>query len=412
LHPQSCYSIHDIQQYHGSLLLPQNIYKNEKVHNQISQFFSISHDSISTDELWSVFFGLILYLYFRQVDPSINAAPRALSECIQQRNIRKVKVNAQIAFAIYIFEIVGWLSIILIHFCFGKMDFFRAASLLLYYVLLPYIYLLNTSNNKDRITDEGWWNTVLNALGMSTNNVTETHSQSQKETFNMPTCRARAKNSKKCGSNIERTNAAIGQVGGNEQNSGIYTVSYNKKENFILEVKASSSNGKSEPSIKQHEVNHLNFPHSDDSDDDSSTPQRSRCLHLAEKILFEMMMNVDKEEVYIHYLKQLLLLGMAPILDDFKILEFSPQPAPTHGKIKSSKQNTRVRSNPDELEKSKNQKPELVELNVQRHLDRLDLRKSTLQNYQDHCKDDEEYKIFFDKLFDFEESLFMEHHKS
>jgi hypothetical protein len=367
---------------------------------------------------------LIIWLYFRQVDPTINEAPRHLSEDIQQRNIRKVKVNAQVAFAIYILETIGIFSMLLIWFFFGKTEFARTASTLLYYVLLPYIYLLNTSNNKDRITDEGWWSTVRYALGMPNKNVTEIHSQAQEETFNMQTHRTKANHSKKYVSSIERTNATMGQVDGNKQKSGIYTVSYNKNktqtfefdtQSFISEVKACSSNGTSKPSRKQHEVNHLNLPDSGESDDDSSTSQGSRYLHLAGKILFEMRMNIDKEEVYIHYLKQLLVLDKETILDDFKILEINSPPTQKHGKVKTTKQNARLRGNSDELEKSKNQKKPTVELNIQflgRHLDRLDLRKGLLENSQDHCKDDKTYKIFFNKIFDFEESLLMEHHKS
>ena len=354
----------------------------------------------------------------------MNDAPKRLPEYIQQRNIRRVKVNAQVAFAIYILEIIGLLSMALIYVVFGITEFARTASILLYYVLLPYIYLLNTSNNKDRITDEGWWSTVRNVLGMSSNNVTEIHSQTQEESINMQKRRSRANHSKNYIFSIERMNATMGQVGGCKQKPGIYTISYNTKENqlseidaqsFILDAKACSSNGTSNPSRKQHEVNHLNLPDSNESDDDSSIPQRSRYLQMAEKILFEMVMNIDTEKVYIHYLKQLLVLCKATIQDDFKILEFSSPPAPKHGKVKTTKQNARVRGNPDELDKSKNQKPQMAELNVRflgRHLDRLDIRKSLLENYQDHCKDDETYTIFFNKLFDFEESVFLEHYKS
>jgi len=275
---------------------------------------------------------LILYLFFRQVDPSVNNAPGSLPENIQQRNIRRVKVNAQVAFAIYILETLGIFSMMFFWLVFKNTDIARTAFILLYYVLLPYIYLLNTSNNKDRITDEGWWSTVQNALGMSNNNCTKRHSQTQQETFNMQTHRTRTKHSVKNDSSIERTNARLDHVNGIRKKSDIYTVSYNTKETetsesdtqrFILEVNECSSSGITKPSRKHHEVNHLNLQDSDDDNDDAWRPHRSRYLHLAEKILFEMMMNIDKEEVYIYYLKQLLVLDKAAILDDFKVLEYN-----------------------------------------------------------------------------------------
>jgi hypothetical protein len=128
-----------------------------------------------------------------------------------------------------------------------------------------------------------------------------------------------------------------------------------------------------------------------------------------------MMMNIKNEEAYIHYLKQLLVLESTAILDDFKIVEFNDPLAPKHLKVKTTKRNARQTGNHDQVKKSKSKKPQMVELNVQflgRHLDRLDLRKSLLENVHDHCKDEETYKIFFNKLFDFEESIIMEQGKS
>ena len=283
---------------------------------------------------------------------------------------------------------------------------------------------MNTANNKSRITDEGWTSTVQNALGISTNMDTELHSQVQEEISNKLTSRSGPKTSKKYVSSIEKKKTGIGQVGGDDEKMGIYTITYNKKETqssefdtqrltSISEAKACSSRALSKPSGKQNKQRRLqlNVPHSDDSDDNSSTPQKSRYLDLAENILFEMMINIEKEEAYIYYLQQLLVLENTATLDDFKILEFNDPLAPKHLKIKTTKQNARH----DQVKISKNKKPQMVKLNVQflgRHLDRLELRKSLLENVHDHCKDDKTYKLFFNKIFDFEESIIMEQCKS
>ena len=181
----------------------------------------------------------------------------------------------------------------------------------------------------------------------------------------------------------------------------------------LLKGKACSSSAVSKPPEKQNEGRRLliNVPHRDDSDDDSPIPQRSRYLQLAEYILSEMMMNINEEEAYIHYLKQLLVLENNAILGDFKILEFNYPLAPKHGKVKTTQQNSRLTGNHDQIKNSKNKMPPLVKLNVKflgRHLDRLDLRTGLLENFHDHCKDDEKYKVFYNKLFDFEESLIMD----
>ena len=57
---------------------------------------------------------------------------------------------------------------------------------------------------------------------------------------------------------------------------------------------------------------------------------------------------------------------------------------------------------------SKNVSAPKNELNVQllgRAFDRLETRKSLLQNYQEYCNDEVSYKKFCDMLFDFEENL-------
>ena len=373
-----------------------------------------------------VFFILILFLYFRQVDPSPNnAAARSLSEEIQQRNIRRVKVNAQVAFAIYVVEVLGGFSMIFLWLFFRKSVFAKIASTLLYYVLLPYIYLMNTANNKIRITDDGWTSTVRNALGISTNTVTELEPfRTQEETSNMLTSRSRPNASKKYVSTMKRNKIGIGQIDRDKQKLGIYTISYNTKETqtcefhtenpiTALNVKACSSSALSKPPQKQNRERclQMSVPHRDDSDDDSPIPQKSRYFQLAEYILSKMMTTINEEDAYIHYLKQLLFLENKAMLGDFEILEFNDTLARKHRKVKTTKQTPKLTDNHDQLKHSKNKMPQLVELNVKflgRQLDRVDLRKSLFENFHDHCKDDKTYKIFFNKLFDFEESLIMD----
>ena len=95
------------------------------------------------------------------------------------------------------------------------------------------------------------------------------------------------------------------------------------------------------------------LPHRDDSDDDSPITQRSRYLQLAEYILSKMMMNINEEEAYIHYLKQLLVLENKACLGDNKIVEFNAPLAPKHGKVKTTKQNARLIGNHKKLKNSK-----------------------------------------------------------
>ena len=107
---------------------------------------------------------------FRQVYPSKdNLAAKSLSEHAQARNIRKVKVNAQITFVIYVLETVANISIyILILFVYrSNSSMSLTLGVLWFMVILPYTFLMNTSHNKNLVTDEGWWNTIRNTFGWS-----------------------------------------------------------------------------------------------------------------------------------------------------------------------------------------------------------------------------------------------------
>ena len=284
---------------------------------------------------------------------------------------------------------------------------------------------MNSAETKIRITENGWTSTVRIALGISNNSVTELQLRSQEETPNMLTSSSKPTASTKYVSIIKRNETENGQAGKDKQNLGVYTISYNPKKTqtsefdtespiTVLNVKACSSSALSEPPKKQNEGRclQMNVSHIDDSDDDSPIPQRSRYLQLVEYILSAMMMNINEEEAYIHYLKQLISLENTANLGDFIILEFNNPLAPKHGKVKKTNQiSNSLTVNHGQLTNSKNKMPQLVKLDVKflgRHLDRLDLRKSLLENFYDHCKDDETYKIFFNKLFDFEESLIMD----
>ena len=89
-----------------------------------------------------------------------------LSDEIKLRNMKKVKVNAQITFIIYILESVANVSILVtwtlvVH---KSNDLSRMVSILWYHLLLPYTFLMNTSHNKNLVVDDGWVTTIRNTL--------------------------------------------------------------------------------------------------------------------------------------------------------------------------------------------------------------------------------------------------------
>ena len=81
--------------------------------------------------------------------------------------MRKWKVNAQVTAVTSILEIFGnvvqWSVWIFITKFAGYGTLIQ--SILLYFVLLPYAFLMNTDQNKNRIIDAGWKNVLKNVFG-------------------------------------------------------------------------------------------------------------------------------------------------------------------------------------------------------------------------------------------------------
>ena len=75
--------------------------------------------------------------------------------------MRKVKINANIAFVIWILE---WIANASIYICWVfAPDVTILMAIMWYYIFLPHIFLMNTSHNKDLIVDDGLKTTILNA---------------------------------------------------------------------------------------------------------------------------------------------------------------------------------------------------------------------------------------------------------
>ena len=105
---------------------------------------------------------------FRKIDPASNAiASEGLSKSKNADNMRKMRVNAQITAVTSILEIAGnivqWAIWILITKFVGLGSLIQ--SILLYFVVLPYVFLMNKSHNKNRIIEDGWINVLKNAIG-------------------------------------------------------------------------------------------------------------------------------------------------------------------------------------------------------------------------------------------------------
>ena len=105
---------------------------------------------------------------FSKIDPrKSKIAAKNLSETVNETNMRKLKVNAQVTAMTSIIEALGnilqWSIWIFITKFAGYGTLIQ--SILLYFVALPYVFLMNTSQNKERVIESGWFNVLKNAFG-------------------------------------------------------------------------------------------------------------------------------------------------------------------------------------------------------------------------------------------------------
>ena len=91
-----------------------------------------------------------------------------LSETAQNINVRKTEVFAYVTFVIWILECFANLCIIIVWlFVYGVTSAGTLTTgMVWYYLILPCTYLLNTSENRNRVADNGWSNAIQYAVGM------------------------------------------------------------------------------------------------------------------------------------------------------------------------------------------------------------------------------------------------------
>ena len=85
-----------------------------------------------------------------------NLAALSLESCMQQRNIRKVEVNAKITFLIWIIETFSILLLAAIGVIMSMKELASVINLMIYYVIIPLAFLMNTPDRKDRLIDLGF----------------------------------------------------------------------------------------------------------------------------------------------------------------------------------------------------------------------------------------------------------------
>jgi hypothetical protein len=267
---------------------------------------------------------------------------------------------------------------------------------------------MNTSHNKHLIVDHGWTNTIRNVIG-----VQKKHSSVQ--------------NIAKCSSEVPKTATKMdGQV-------GISPISKSecKSNNFLKDVTVKSKVQDAYPSTSNIKIicvwtkalvdlpHHSNSSSVEDVSGNDSSRTKNNRLSIGEKLLSCMMDNINSDEMYLYYFKQLVEFEETNKVDgalnkDFEIIHITDYQKSnginetcfmTHVKSKQPVSETNMKKS---FKKDKNKLPHELTLKidfVNEHSERLNLRRNMLEDWHIQCMNEELYDCFVNRLIDLEESL-------
>ena len=95
---------------------------------------------------------------FSVLDPSKNSNAADLPETTNNRNMRSMRISCQVTAAISLLEIFGNIfnSVIWLFTAKYVGNESLVLGLILYFILLPYTFLMNTHDNRNLVVEEGW----------------------------------------------------------------------------------------------------------------------------------------------------------------------------------------------------------------------------------------------------------------
>ena len=365
---------------------------------------------------------------FSQVTPNPdNYAANALSTANQTRNIRSVEVNSKVAMIIWAIECVANLNLILIEAF--SVDGLSTLTIIIawFYVIIPFMFLMNTSFNKERVVENGWKAVLISPF-------VRIHSY-----FLQPTA-FELRQILGNGPKDETANPIIG-VSSNSKNSdgtnkeSVFIISNKKldKSQIKVDTDLKVEDIEAIPSTSMHKNNtnselHLKRLHAKrlSSDSEPENYTKSYRLRIGENILRNMVKQTNNENSYLHYFYQLLefenMLKNKPL--DQRI-EFEITPFPKYNKqnvpiVKSSisqiqqsqekkKNNIRNKSHSQKYE-SLAREPQMpvLTMNNDSTFDlemKNQLRFDTLKNFERYFEDENKYEIFLTLLTNVEEEI-------
>ena len=389
------------------------------------------------------------FIFFRQVEPdhkSVSTAVNTLPANTRSRNIRKVEINAKLTFGIWVVESISMVALGLSSVILRMHKISNTLLPILFYVLLPYMLLVNTSANKEHWVDSDFFNMIRNTVCMKWNGE---RIQSSDQDVEKGKKDAILDDEKKDHSNhsphhlpghlstpikCKRTPGLPNEDKKNvfgDRTPEIYTISniehaiherYSREHSLIgsgNECIASTSSGKLS-TIQGAEYRNF-MAKTFSSDSDTPIPQTNSHLQLAKMILDLMVDSITVEEKYIYYFEELLRLdeergkGCDNHLPRFEIIHFDDRlhAATKNDVLNRSKIQQVLIDEGLHSPIQKNIYSELGENTKNYHgkvTERILLRRNQLKSFAKNCKNESDYATFFNTLIELEERLVKSKH--
>ena len=253
----------------------------------------------------NVIVDAIIIINFRKILPSKSNTPqRLLSDAANDINRRKLLVNSQVTAMITISELAYGVLYSVIYGFVSKGSSFGTLiqGISVHYVIVPYVFLMNTSYNKYRVVEIGWKNVLKNILWKCGKNRV-----SNLYTISSESNSSSTDNSKRKDSDTERSTDSTKPLIENCDNEPKEKIDDIESHNsFDIEIPTTSKGFESKDKKDIGIPNIIPADSSDDDDDMIVYPQEykdkaSKC----KEILLAMSNVLVDEEIYIQYFKKL-----------------------------------------------------------------------------------------------------------
>ena len=109
-----------------------------------------------------------------------------LDDSAKVRRLRRIHLNIQITFLTWLVEFLGFLFVVLGSFIFGNNNiyltfFLQMMTCFVYIVIIPTMYLLNSNDSKDHISESTFYIAINNMIRLKKNNKVGVENQKEEK---------------------------------------------------------------------------------------------------------------------------------------------------------------------------------------------------------------------------------------